>query len=239
MAAEANQTHRGCRNGTATLFGEHDRVMNLVRKIVKDAAVDVGVGERPEDLGEIHSPGVAAAIWRRQLSQEFQSWIDGISPEHLPSARVMLRPDAVRDTVTLLCESAGVPEDAQRELLINDVSVLAEIFSGLMGATFLRLRLDVINSDACRKFHLDSVTARLICTYRGPGTQYGISTEGNDPARVFSVATGAPIVLRGTLWPDPQCSGLMHRSPPVEGSGTTRLVLVLDPVDGPTEEIRF
>jgi hypothetical protein len=50
------------------------------------------------------------------------------------------------------------------------------------------------------------------------------------------VATGAPILLRGTLWPGDPPSGLMHRSPPIEGTGETRLVLVLDPVDGPEEE---
>ncbi|HMB12384.1 MAG TPA: DUF1826 domain-containing protein, partial [Roseovarius sp.] len=32
-------------------------------------------------------------------------------------------------------------------------------------------------------------------------------------------------------------SGLLHRSPPIEGSGETRLLLVLDPVDDPEEAI--
>ncbi|MEM7671620.1 MAG: DUF1826 domain-containing protein, partial [Pseudomonadota bacterium] len=80
------------------------------------------------------------------------------------------------------------------------------------------------------------VTARLVCTYRGTGTQYGISPDGRDPQRVFTVPTGAPICLRGTEWPDDQTSGLLHRSPPIEGTGETRLVLVLDPIVDPGEE---
>lgn len=39
--------------------------------------------------------------------------------------------------------------------------------------------------------------------------------------------------MRGKLWPpgpDPQ---LLHRSPPIEGTGETRLMLALDPVSGP------
>ena len=112
-------------------------------------------------------------------------------------------------------------------------------FTGVQGAEIrgadglaatLRLRFDVVTGNACRKFHVDAITARLVCTYRGAGTQYGMSTDGTDPSRVFAVATGAPILLRGSLWPEEPASGLLHRSPPIEGTGETRLVLVLDPI---------
>ncbi|EEE38158.1 hypothetical protein RKLH11_1999 [Rhodobacteraceae bacterium KLH11] len=106
-----------------------------------------------------------------------------------------------------------------------------------MSATFLRLRLDVVTTNACRRFHIDAITARLVCTYRGTGTQYGVSTDGADPQRVFTVQTGSPILLRGTLWPAEPPSGLLHRSPPIEGTGETRLVLVLDPVTDPEDEL--
>jgi hypothetical protein len=106
-----------------------------------------------------------------------------------------------------------------------------------MSAQYLRLRLDVVTTNACRKFHIDALMARLVCTYRGSGTQYGISVDGADPARVFQVQTGSPILLRGTLWPQDPPSGLLHRSPPIEGTGESRLVLVLDPVFDPQEEI--
>ena len=106
-----------------------------------------------------------------------------------------------------------------------------------MQTNYLRLRLEaVIQTNACRKFHIDAITARLVCTYRGTGTQYGISTDGHDPDRVFTVPTGAPILLRGTLWPGRPPSGLLHRSPPIEGTGETRLVLVFDPVLNPEDE---
>nr|MBV6631379.1 DUF1826 domain-containing protein [Oceanococcus sp. HetDA_MAG_MS8] len=64
---------------------------------------------------------------------------------------------------------------------------------------------------------------------RGPGTQYGVSTDGSEPRRVFSVPTGAPVLVRGTHWPEPPMSGLLHRSPPMEGLNQARFVLVLDP----------
>ena len=210
---------------------------HLVRDIVRDAAIGVGVADTPEGLSALHRPGCAAAIWRRQPLQAFQSWIDTLDPGLLPSARLILRPEAVRDVVEEVFDSSAIPDGPERNRLTDDIAALSEIVAGLMRARWLRLRLDVVTTNACRRFHIDAVTARLVCTYRGTGTQYGISTDGAEPSRVFTVPTGSPILLRGTLWPQHPRSGLLHRSPPIEGTGETRLVLVLDPVDDPEEEV--
>ena len=209
--------------------------MNLVTKMMENAAVGVGIADEPQALRAFLQPGCAAAIWRRQTPPDVQEWIDSLSPNNLPRGRVILRPQAVAATVGHLCELSRLPVSAERDWLQDDITLLAETFSELMQARFLRLRLDVVNTNACRKFHIDAITARLVCTYRGTGTQYGISTDGDDPKRVFSVQTGAPILLRGTLWPEQPPTGLLHRSPPIEGTGETRLLLVLDPVNGPED----
>ncbi|MEO1459694.1 MAG: DUF1826 domain-containing protein, partial [Pseudomonadota bacterium] len=123
-----------------------------------------------------------------------------------------------------------MPEGAERAWLAEDVTALAERFIALVPAPYLRLRLDVVTTNSCRRFHVDAVTARLVCTYRGTGTQYGVATGGAEPERIHTVPTGSPIVLRGTLWPETPQSGLRHRSPPIEGTGETRLLCVVDPV---------
>ena len=204
--------------------------MTFTREIVTDAAVGVGVAETPEGLSAIHRPGCAAAIWRRQPMPSFQAWIDGLEPDRLPRARMILRPETVREAVAETCAQAGTPEGAERDRLVDDTAALAAIFAELLRVPYLRLRYDVVTTNACRLFHIDRVTARLVCTYRGTGTQYGVSTAGAEPRRIFTVPTGAPILLRGTLWPERPRSGLLHRSPPIEGTGETRLVLVLDPL---------
>ena len=204
--------------------------MNYVRKTIENAAIGVAVADDPAKFGLLHQPGVAAIIWRRQLPDNFQNWINALPSENLPSARIIVRSEVVRNAVEVICSTARMPNTLNRHFLVNDVALLAQQFAEVMETRFLRLRFDVIHDDACRKFHIDAVTARLVCTYRGPGTQYGISTDGNDPNRVFSVQTGSPILLRGTKWPEPPVSGILHRSPPIEGTDTTRLILVLDPI---------
>ncbi|MCG8684688.1 MAG: DUF1826 domain-containing protein, partial [Desulfobacterales bacterium] len=122
------------------------------------------------------------------------------------------------------------PAREERAMLVDDIAAQANMFAAVMMAPFLRLRLDVITTNARQEFGIDAVTARLVCTYRGTGTQYGISKDGTEPQHVLTVPTGSPIVLRGTLWPETPKSGLRYRSPPIERMGETRLVLVLDPV---------
>lgn len=207
--------------------------MNYQRQHVRNVGVGVGLADSPQTMNLIHTRGAAAVVWPRQPEPGFQDWIDNLDPACLPGTRVIVQPRAVPDVVSLICSSAGVPGGEQRDVLVNDIAALADTFATLMDSPYLRLRLDVVDDNACSRFHIDAVTARLVCTYRGTGTQYGISTDGSDPKRVFTVPTGAPIILRGTLWPDPPESALLHRSPPIEGTGETRLMLVLDPADDP------
>lgn len=93
-----------------------------------------------------------------------------------------------------------------------------------------------MTATACRRFPVDAVTARLVRTCRGSGTHHGLAPGGGDPARIVRVPTGAPIPLRGTLWPEHRRTGRLHPSPPIEGTGAARLVLVPDPPHGPEEE---
>ena len=215
--------------------------MTIVQRRLDAVVAGVDITEAPEGLCAIHQPHCAAAIWQRQPLPRFQSWIDALEPERLPQARVILRPTDVHEAMLRICELYGTSKGGERDRLIDDVAALSQIFAYVMQAPYLRLRFDVVTDNSCRKFHTDTVTARLVCTYRGQGTQYGILKNGAEPRRIITVPTGSPIVLRGKLWPENPSSGLRHRSPPIEGTGETRLVLVLDPVldlvDQPQEEI--
>ena len=202
--------------------------MNFVRKVVRDAAVGVGVAKDPASLHVFSQPGCAALLWDREMPADIQAWLDQRDPDGLPNGRTVVATEAVADAVRQLLGT--VPMSSERSWLEDDIIALAAAFEAILPAPYMRVRLDVVTGNACRKFHIDAIRARLICTYRGTGTQYGISTNGEEPENVFTVPTGAPFLLRGTLWPESPPSGLLHRSPPIEGSGETRLVLVLDPV---------
>ncbi|MFD1509079.1 DUF1826 domain-containing protein [Lacimonas salitolerans] len=196
----------------------------------------LAVTDTPEGLSLIRRADAAAAIWTRAPLPAFQRWLDDLPSDQLPRGRVILRPHAVPDMLTALCEQVGTPPGPHRQRLIEDIVALSDIFATTMGAQVLQLRLDVVGTDACRKFHVDMLRARLICTYRGPGTQYGLARQGNDPAQIHDLPTGSAMVMRGRLWPPQPDTGFVHRSPPIAGTGQVRLVLVLDPVDDPDDQ---
>ena len=204
--------------------------MTHLREIVQDVPAGVRIAEASEGLSAIHSRDCAAAIWQRASKPRFADWLASLDPHTMPRGRVVLQPNRVREALVQICDIAGTPDCEERALLVEDATGLARDFADLMKAPYLRLRLEVVNTNACRKFHRDAITARLVCTYRGTGTQYGVSVDGADPDPIFTTPTASPIVLRGTLWPEEPKSGVLHRSPPIEGTGETRLVLVLDPV---------
>lgn len=202
---------------------------------LEGAAIGVGIADDPANLDVFLRPGCAAAIWRRQIPKNVGSWLDGLADDNLPSARVVLQPSDTLHALQHLFDAVHLPEGPERTWLESDITILAEIFSDLLKLRYVRLRLDVVTTNACRKFHVDAITARLVCTYRGTGTQYAVLPQGDEPIKVFTVQRGAPILLRGSLWPHPPITGLVHRSPPIEGTGEKRLLLALDPVFDPDD----
>lgn len=198
---------------------------------------NIAISDNPKVLETIHQTHCAAAIWQRWLLSDFGTWMENLNPSYLPTGRLIIQPEAVQSAVKQLCEISNTPVSQERDFLINDITILAELFCEIMNAKYLRLRLDKISDNACSKFHKDAVTARLVCTYRGTGTQYGFSDHNQTPNQIEVVPTGSPIIMRGTLWSEIPISGFLHRSPPIEGMGKTRLLLVLDPVADPDEAL--
>ncbi|MGY2734630.1 DUF1826 domain-containing protein [Sphingomonas sp. UYP23] len=111
--------------------------------------------------------------------------------------------------------------------LTKDIANLASRFAKLMSAEGVAIRLEPIPGNACWKFHADDVSARLITTYVGPGTEWTIR-QGNQLGRIHQIVTGHVGVFKGRHWaPD---APILHRSPPIADTDQVRLLLVIDPL---------
>ncbi|MEL7543679.1 MAG: DUF1826 domain-containing protein [Pseudomonadota bacterium] len=187
-------------------------------------------------LHDIHAPDHAAVVWKRELDRDLAAWLAQLPAEMLPTERIVLRPEQVGAALDATFSRAATPECAERDVLQGDIARLATTFAEILSVPFVRLRLEAVSNNACSKFHIDAVRARLICTYRGTGTQFSEQRGDASAEDVVTVPTSAPVILRGTLWPVSESARLYHRSPPIAGTGTTRLLLVLDPIDDPDAE---
>jgi hypothetical protein len=138
-----------------------------------------------------------------------------------------------------------------RAFLAEDIARWVRAFGALASIPRCKITLASVWTDSCRKFHADFVELRLLCTYAGPATQF-VSDEFvsrdveldtsrsleaiaqanaqmiTDAERVRCANTGDVLVLKGELWPHNRGRGAIHRSPPIEGTGTRRLVLTID-----------
>ena len=180
-------------------------------------------------LSDFINQSYYGVILDRHIPVKIQDWLNKIDPKLIPSFRHIFHKNEVIKSINKIFENS-LSKDTQINWLIQDITRLSKVFSNLMNVDYIRLRMEVVSTNSCRKFHIDAVKGRLICTYRGQGTQYGMSMDGNDPEKFKTTPTGSPILLRGTLWTDDNSRLILHRSPPIEGTGETRFVFVIDPI---------
>lgn len=125
----------------------------------------VASGFLPRVLERVQTAETGLAIWQR-------------------CTRLNLRVSALtllsRPSFTVI--AIGSPDAAARELchelplfhwpLYADFRRLAHRLTGLTGSPRVRMRFEHVVDDSCRKFHVDAVGLRLLCTYAGAGTEW-------------------------------------------------------------------
>lgn len=188
------------------------------------------------DVQQGEEPGGTVAFCKRTASP-LLDWIAQLPADALPAGRLWLQPGKPRTALNAVCGASGTPRDLTRDAFVENVAAQVALFASLARCETVRLRLDVIRDDACRRWHRDCVPLRLICTYRGPATQWVgpelasavMSAPDDDSQHAQSLATGDVALLKGCGWPGlAHDGGIVHRSPRIGGTGQARLVLVID-----------
>jgi hypothetical protein len=126
--------------------------------------------------------------------------------------------------------------------LTTDIRMLLGGWTRITEEVRCRLRMEAVGTDACRKFHTDQVRIRLLCTYRGPGSEWvpdehvqrsrlGPHGENEDIVPELSAVRRVPrfaaALLKGDAF-DRRTPGIVHRSPLLASGVPHRLVLRID-----------
>ncbi len=185
--------------------------------------------ERPDILTAIRAPDCNLAIWHRAPLADFAALTTG-TPTDL---RFETTPGDVHDALLAALAEHGFAAPALHPLLAADVSVIAGLYCAALDLARFELRLEVVRTDSCRKFHADYVTARLITTYAGEGTDWLDQADaarvaaGQEPRRINRLNAFDVGLFKGKLATE---TPAIHRSPPIAATGGARLLLVLNPV---------
>jgi len=181
-------------------------------------------------LADIRSPDCNLAIWDR-------SGLSGVTALMGEQAKDIRFSTSLANLEGQLASSLAESDFADLPLrndLIDDVAMLAEAYAAIMDIKDVEVRLEVVTTNSCRKWHADYVKARLITTYVGTGTQWldGADADrvkrGNEPLQINEMQSGAVGIFKGKLWTE---TPAVHRSPPIEGTGERRLLLVINPAE--------
>ncbi len=143
-----------------------------------------------------------------------------------------------------------LPDHAGKEALLSEIGWLTRVYTDLLGCPSAALRIEVLERPMCPRFHVDRTGIRLVCTWRGPGTEWlhdgwadrgrlgpgsgGLADEESGlllpGAEVGSIPTFAVGLLKGSLWQGNAGRGVIHRSPRITPSGLPRVMFSLDAI---------
>ena len=186
--------------------------------------------EDAADLAWIHEHGVQGVCLRRARDHDLEAELAVVDACGWPVA-----PVRARNTLAALEAGDGLECLPQAPRLRADIVRLATVYTDLIGCPETGLRFVGLEGAMCPRFHIDRVGVRLLCTYRGPGTQWGrrdallpIDSPPASPvgqARAFDV-----LLLKGSTWPGNEHLGAVHRSPDPGRASYPRLLLSIDAV---------
>ncbi|MEM0912718.1 MAG: DUF1826 domain-containing protein [Pseudomonadota bacterium] len=198
----------------------------------------------PLALGEIVSPQISIAGWKRDVNSAIQQYFDSVFHSLGLGIRGVF---SIDDMISELTKS--LPDGQGKNETVKDIFLLSDMLTCLFDCRSVGLRLVPLTSAMCPKFHTDNIPVRLLTSYLGQGTQWlpieslyeyppkalegKLSKTNFDmfyqqksvrQLQAFDVA-----LLKGSAWPDHEKNAAVHRSCRV-GLDEKRVLLTLDPM---------
>lgn len=191
-------------------------------------------GQNSNVLSSVLRPEINLACWQRQIPVKMARAFDAMPADTMPHGRfVSAVPDIPRHLKTVLAVPGINP--LVREWLDDDIILLAQHYAALARVEEVEVRIETIRGDACWKFHVDQVAIRLVTTYVGPGTQwianadaaFAMEHQRDYTGTIHAIPRFAVGAMKGSLI---LANGapLVHRSPPISGTGIVRLFVSLN-----------
>ena len=193
----------------------------------------------PLVLTGIFADATQLAEWRRPPQALIVDWLETHADDLGSGLRQTLNPGARPDL-------SRFPAGAGRDALADDLTLLGEMLGELLAPESIGLRLEVVRQAMCPRLHVDRVGIRMLCTYRGPGSEWvadshldrrflGAAAGGQPDTtsgllrpgyRIEQIPPFAVALLKGSLWQGNAGRGIVHRSPAV--SQPPRILVALD-----------
>ena len=217
----------------------------VIARADRSRSLAIRMVDSPCEMTCIFDPEVQVVVWRRDSGKFAASHSARSSAERnfgTGFRKVFRADDSLGNELSEALK--GQPAIAP------DVVCLAELYADLLGCEAIGLRYEVVDGAMCPGFHVDRTGIRLLCTYRGPGTQWiddrhadrsklGPGSGGlpdhlsglfGPGTQVQEAALGDVVLLKGSIWQGNEGRGAIHRSPAVDLAQAPRVLVAMDAV---------
>jgi len=233
MSALAN--HSDIRDNYNDIGNANNTLLSSRRTVVKSYD--------PSVFTDIYQDDANIVIWQRDLENKLTTAVNYLLEHNATLATVLVvTPDNCFEKLSAKFEKSDAVT-----ALINDITLLVDMFCCLFELKGAGLRLTILDRPMCPRFHVDRIPCRLVTTYNGIATQWlnnnvidrtklGAGSQGKpdeqsglikDIDDINQLTQGDIALLKGENWDEQQGVGLVHRSPTVS-QGERRLLLTLD-----------
>ena len=152
--------------------------------------------------------------------------------------------DEIRNACTKLVEN--LPKSFRKDVSIDAESIALMCIRLCPDVPWLTLKLEIVQYNACWRWHQDYYVSRAIVSYVGPGTcaaddqsvrwdefEKTMDEETNlssvPEESIKQMETNSVLLMKGDSWPNIVGKGLTHKSPDVHGKNPPkRLLLKVD-----------
>lgn len=203
------------------------------------------IDDHAEILNAIHQLNVHTVHYRRRVPSTVTNYASSISCDAFALDLTSVGQTAEPQKALVQLPLRMAPG---RDEFLAEVAFALSSFRHLVGGAPFEAELAVITDDACRRFHVDQHRLRWVTTFAGPGTEWladddvapllppaasmAVSNYNERiaaPPAIRRLGRGEVLLMKGKGYRPraPGRGGPLHRSPPIEGHGSRRLVLTL------------
>ena len=192
-------------------------------------------------LRKIQETGINISICERQVVPEINSWIDQFIDCDFQKITLNTTPESFKKDFEQALSVYQSLHPVGFQLLLDDIDMLLKEFASISQTTDFKVYWAIVNDGMCRRFHTDANKLRLLCTYKGPGTEWvkpdNINFDlphcsGNEmiinDQEIQQTKPYDVVILKGALHEHREAPLILHRSPPLENQETKRLLLRID-----------
>lgn len=200
-------------------------------------------GVNEDVLSEIQRDQVNLSVWKRSEQKAILDYIKKSSWEEFRDYTFSFSDVASLDVgLKSLQEKLPLSAEAQSKALLDEIKFLAQQMLFIEPHQSLKVQFSKVDTHMCQLFHVDYLRLRLLCTYRGEGTQLldnefvqrkglGKGCNGKiikDKTKIQTASCFDVLCLKGERYPGNDKNGVVHRSPAMESKEHWRLLLKID-----------